>query len=177
MLGCLLAVIRLLDRGIGRLRVNRVPGWIIRCPSVPDQHGTVTHYTGTSFGVRAGLQRICRTSLINDNADQCNTQHTASSSKTDLSLSHLPWVFFFFYSRFLATFVASIKVTGNIWKIWGKIYLEKWKCFNCFNSFGLFWTLSSAYREEQGINLQGGRPEPERTQESFLLATATSVLL
>lgn len=91
----LLAVIRLLDGSIGRLRVNRVPGWIIRCPLVPDRHSTVTHYAGTSFGVRAGLQRICRTSLIDNNADRCNTQHTASSSKTDLSLSHSPRVVFF----------------------------------------------------------------------------------
>lgn len=165
----LLAVIRLLDGGIGRLRVNRVPGWIIRCPSVPDRHGAVTHYTGTSFGVRAGLQRICRASLINDNADLCNTQHTAGSSKTDLSLSHLPQVGFFFNSRFVATFVASIKVTGNIWKIWGKIDPEKWECFIWFNSFGLqslamhvSWTLSSADREEQEIEHWGGRPEPEK---------------
>lgn len=56
--------------GIGRLRGKQAPGWIISCSSMPDGHVAVTwrgngkwhHYhsnTGTTFGVRAGFQRIC----------------------------------------------------------------------------------------------------------------------
>ena len=51
---------------------KRAPGWIISCSSMPDGHVAVTwrgngkwhHYhsnTGTTFGVRAGIQRICHT--------------------------------------------------------------------------------------------------------------------
>lgn len=72
----MVAVIRFLDGGIGQLRGNRAPGRIIRCNSVPDRHSAVTHYTGTTFGVRARLQRICHTLLIDDKADQCNTQQS-----------------------------------------------------------------------------------------------------
>lgn len=49
---------------------KQAPGWIISCSSMPDGHVAVTwrgngkwhHYhsnTGTTFGVRAGFQRIC----------------------------------------------------------------------------------------------------------------------
>lgn len=76
-LHCLLALSLLLVfwiacGGIGRLRGKRAPGWIISCSSMPDGHVAVTwrgngkwhHYhsnTGTTFGVRAGIQRICHT--------------------------------------------------------------------------------------------------------------------
>lgn len=51
---------------------KQAPGWIISCSSTPDGHIAVTwrgngkwhHYhsnTGTTFGVRAGFQRICHT--------------------------------------------------------------------------------------------------------------------
>lgn len=51
---------------------KQAPGWIISCSSMPDGHIAVTwrgngkwhHYhsnTGTTFGVRAGFQRICHT--------------------------------------------------------------------------------------------------------------------
>lgn len=61
--------------GIGRLRGKQKPGWIISCSSMPDGHVAVTcrgngkwhHYhsnTGTTFGVRAGFQRICHTSHL-----------------------------------------------------------------------------------------------------------------
>lgn len=48
----------------------------------------------------------------------------------------------------------------------------------CNHWLCMFFGLSAgAYREVQEIKLRGGRPEPEMTQESFLLTTATSVLL
>lgn len=51
---------------------KQAPGWIISCSSMPDGHIAFTwrgngkwhHYhsnTGTTFGVRAGFQRICHT--------------------------------------------------------------------------------------------------------------------
>lgn len=54
---------------------RQAPGWIISCSSMPDGHVAVTwrgngkwhHYhsnTGTTFGVRAGFQRICHTLVL-----------------------------------------------------------------------------------------------------------------
>lgn len=68
----LLLVFWIARGGIGRLRGKQAPGWIISCSLMPDGHIAVTwrgngkwhHYhsnTGTTFGVRAGFQRICHT--------------------------------------------------------------------------------------------------------------------
>lgn len=88
---------------------ERAPGRIIRCPSVPDRHIAVTHDTGTTFGARAGFQRICHTLLIDGNAEQWSTHPTQSPRPQRTPSFQLTFaVTYFLFSRFVKPF-RSIK--------------------------------------------------------------------